>query len=324
MLPRYPHTISTTEIRNRVLDKGYNVTAKTIQRDLQGISSIFPITSVEDTKPYKWSWLEESDILDIPCMDQKTALTFHMIDEYLSSMLPRSVLQFLKPYFSRGRAILDETNESTLSKWSQKTAVIPKGQPLLKAEFNEQVRDVVYDGLLGGKQILITYKRLGAKKSKTYPIHPLGLVFRNEVIYLVAIAKDYKEPAQFPLHRIQKAELTEMDVVIPEGISLKSYIERGEFSFPYAETPEEEKINLEAVLDKYYGRRLEETPISKDQKLEALSEEKILLKATVSNSLELREWLRGFGDSVEVVSPASLRDEFMEMSTNLIKKYKNK
>jgi predicted DNA-binding transcriptional regulator YafY len=321
MLPRFPNTISTTEIGNRVLNKGYEVTVKTIQRDLQAISRIFPVTSVEDTKPYRWGWMEKANIMDIPSMDQKTALTFFMIDEYLSAMIPRSVFQFLEPYFNRAKAILEDIQKSTLSKWIQKIAVIPKGQPLLKAEFKESVRNVVYDGLLNNKQISITYKRLGAKRSKTYPVHPLGLVFRNEIIYLVAIAKTYKDPAQFPLHRILKAELTETDAIIPKGTNLKTFIGRGEFSYPYAETVDEEEIVLEAAFHKYHASRLEETPLSSDQVMMSQADGRVTLKATVLNSLELREWLRGFGDSVEVIAPASLRAEFIEMIENLLQMY---
>jgi predicted DNA-binding transcriptional regulator YafY len=322
MLPRHPNTISTTEIGNRVLDKGYEVTAKTIQRDLQAISRIFPIVSVEDTKPYRWGWMEKTSVMDIPSMDQKTALTFFMVNEYLSAMVPRSVYQFLEPYFSRAKVILANTHKSTpLSKWAEKIAVIPKGQPLMKAEFKKGVRDVIYDGLLKGKQISITYRRLGAKRSKTYPVHPLGLVFRNEIIYLVAIAKTYTEPAQFPLHRIKKAELTDTDAVIPKGTNLKSFINQGEFSYPFAETIGESEIVLEAVFHKYHASRLEETPLSTDQKLVKQADGRVILKATVFNSLELREWLRSFGDSVEVVSPGFLRKEFKELGKNLAKMY---
>jgi len=60
---------------------------------------------------------------------------------------------------------------------------------------------------LRNKQIIITYKRLNAKQSKTYPVSPLGLVFRNEAVYLVGMAKNYEDPAHFPLHRILKAGL---------------------------------------------------------------------------------------------------------------------
>lgn len=318
MLPRHPNTLTTSKIRSKVDALGFSVSTKTIQRDLQSMSRLFPITSIEDSKPYGWCWMENTDIVDIPKMDQKTALTFRMVEQFLSQMMPKSIIQFLEPYFNRAQAILETVEKSSMRKWFEKIAVIPRGQSLMKAEIDEGIRDVVYEGVLRDKQIMLEYKRLGAEKSKEYPVNPLGLVFRNEKIYLVGTARDYEYPAQFPIHRIKKAELLETDAKLPNDITLEKFIASGEFSFAY----EEEQIKLEAVFDKYYAIRLGETPISSDQVLVEKDDEQVLLSATVLDSYELREWLRGFGDSVEVVAPVSLREEFKTMSRSLYKIYK--
>jgi len=263
--------------------------------------------------------MENADIVDIPKMDQKTALTFRMVEQFLSQMMPKSIIQFLEPYFNRAQAILETVEKSSMRKWFEKIAVIPRGQSLMKAEIDDGIRDIVYEGVLRDKQIMLKYKRLGAEKSKEYPVNPLGLVFRNEIIYLVGIAKDYEYPAQFPLHRILKAELLETGALIPDETTLERYITSGEFSFAY----DEDLIKLEAIFDKYYALRLEETPLSPDQTLVEKNSDQVLLTATVLGSYELREWLRSFGDSVEIVSPISLREEFKEMVRNLNQKYSN-
>lgn len=317
ILPRHPNTITAREIKKRVNALGFNVSVKTIQRDLQSISRLFPITSIEDSRPYGWSWMEDADIVDIPSMDQKTALTFRMVDQFLSQMMPRSTIQFLEPYFNRAQVILENAEKSSLRKWFDKIAVIPKGQSLIKAEIDAGIRDVVYEGVLKDKQILLEYKRLGAEKSKEYPISPLGLVFRNEVVYLVGIARDYEYPAQFPLHRILKAELLNVNAKIPKDLTLKRYIDKGEFAFVY----EEAQITLQVVCDKYNALRLEETPLSIDQTVVENENGQVLLTAIVSDSHELREWLWGFGDSVEVVAPVYLREEFRVLSKKLALKY---
>jgi predicted DNA-binding transcriptional regulator YafY len=49
---------------------------------------------------------------------------------------------------------------------------------------------------------------------------------------------------------------------------------------------------------------------------------RVLLKATVLDSFELRWWLTGFGDRVEVVKPKYLRDTFITQVKNLASVYK--
>ncbi|HNW78941.1 MAG TPA: WYL domain-containing protein, partial [Candidatus Competibacteraceae bacterium] len=52
---------------------------------------------------------------------------------------------------------------------------------------------------------------------------------------------------------------------------------------------------------------LSETPLSDDQAIEMLDAQTYRLRATVTNTLQLRWWLLGFGAQVEVREPASLR-----------------
>jgi len=59
------------------------ISLKTIQRDLHALSRLFPIVSDEDSKPFGWGWSKDAGVMDIPTMDQKTALTFRLVDEYL-------------------------------------------------------------------------------------------------------------------------------------------------------------------------------------------------------------------------------------------------
>ena len=47
----------------------------------------------------------------------------------------------------------------------------------------------------------------------------------------------------------------------------------------------------------------------------------IKITASVTDDMELRFWIRAFGDSVEVIAPAKLRKEFKEISNRMKKLY---
>lgn len=57
---------------------------------------------------------------------------------------------------------------------------------------------------------------------------------------------------------------------------------------------------------------LSERPLSKKQRLLRKADGHVLVEATVRDTQELRWWLLGFGEGVEVLAPAHLRKEFTE------------
>ena len=78
---------------------------------------------------------------------------------------------------------------------------------------------------------------------------------------------------------------------------------------------------LEAEFLRHVAIHLRESPIADDQVIEDVDEDNVLLCATVPDTLELRLWLKSFGDEVAVVKPDDLRQEFREMSKNLREYY---
>ena len=47
LIPRYPAKTFTNEIKDKLSELGYEATLRTIQRDLQELSRLFPIVSDE-------------------------------------------------------------------------------------------------------------------------------------------------------------------------------------------------------------------------------------------------------------------------------------
>jgi predicted DNA-binding transcriptional regulator YafY len=81
-------------------------------------------------------------------------------------------------------------------------------------------------------------------------------------------------------------------------------------------------IKLEALFDARTAVHLSERPLSKDQRMTPQKDGRVLLQATVRDTLELRWWLLGFGDKVEVVGPKALREEFKDIVERMTDLYK--
>ncbi|WP_339878568.1 WYL domain-containing protein [Pseudidiomarina gelatinasegens] len=54
-VPRQPHKIDAKTLQQRLSEKGVEISVRTIQRNLNELSEVFPLTTDERSKPYGWS-----------------------------------------------------------------------------------------------------------------------------------------------------------------------------------------------------------------------------------------------------------------------------
>ena len=315
-IPRLPRKIEASRLLSLLIDDGYKVTKRTIERDLHSLSAVFPLECDDRDKPYGWSWFG-NDVMDIPSLDMSVALTFGLAEQFLEPLLPRSSRQHLQPHFNQAAKVLKNTEKSAQGKWVDKVRVIQRGQKLLPADIKPEILDAVYEALLTDKCLELSYKKRGAKKAETYEVNPLGLVFRDATIYMVSSLWNYNNVNQLVLHRIKSVKLLEKNKQTPEGFNLDDYINSGEFSYKVKEKP----IKLKVLFDSKVALHVEETPLSKDQTEITQDDGSVVISATVLDTQELRWWLMSFGNQVEVLKPKSLRLEFASLAENLINKY---
>ncbi|MBJ6799716.1 helix-turn-helix transcriptional regulator [Geomonas propionica] len=320
MIPR-SGTITTQQIEERLGARGVEgISRRMIQRDLEAIhsSGYFPIRYEEDGQAYYWSWVDGAQILKVGAMEPHTALTYCLVNERMPNILPSSSHRYLDPYFRSAQALLDDQSELPVSRWREKVRTIPRSLQMTPPRMDDHVTDTVYEAVLRERRISLSYRPRGENTPKEYPwINPLGLVFVESLVYLVATIKEYANPVQFLLHRVDTATLRDEAALVPEGFSLQAYIESGEFSYPVGDTI----INLRALFERRAAAYLFDTPLPGTKRLEDFDEKRVLLEAEVLDSLQLRWWLRGFGDDVEVLEPAGLREEFQTTANRLSRMY---
>ncbi len=319
MIPQSPGYIDVGMLADRLSDQGYSVTKRTIQRDLNKLSLQFPLTAKakDEGRANLWYWAEGTEPMDIPQMSPLIALTFSLVESFLDRILPSTVTSYLSPHFKRANSLLSQLNSTHFARWHEKIRIIPRGQQLIPAVLKQEILEVIYEALLNEKQFEATYVPRDSKKEKQYLVHPLGLVFRHEIIYLVCTLRNYENVVHLPLHRFKAASIIDKERNIPKGFDLDTFISKGEFSYPV----KEKTIKLQVLFDKSTAAHLFETPLSEDQVLTETKEGQALLKATVKNTSELRWWLLGFGDQVEVLKPKKLREEFAEKFRKLNEMY---
>ncbi len=308
LIPRQPRKIDTERIKQHLEAHQYSISLRSIQRDLNKLSETFPLLS-DSARPQGWSWKANANPFSLPTLDPQTALTFYMVEQHMSSLLPEVTLSYLQPWFDAAAGVLSGQSNG-LSSWPEKIRVLPQGLPRLSPPIDSEIHASVSQAVLSEKQIQMTYKSVGADAPWTKTLSPLGLVVRGGVIYLLCASVEYDEIRQFNLQRIQSVEILESPVIRPDGFNIDCIIADGSMGIKLSAR----KISLEAYFSGYIGTFLAESPISEDQTLIDEEDGDICLRATVPDTFELRQWLKSFGDEVIVTRPASLRREFREIA----------
>ena len=318
-LPRHPDRLGTKALQSKLERDSpeHSVSLRTMQRDLERLSGIFPISCIERGRAKYWFWTEKDALTQIPDMGEPTALALRMAEEYLQAVLPPPTLDLLRPYFKHARTVLADTE---LGEWAGKVRIIHRGPDLIPPAVLGEVHDAVCEALLGGKQLRVLYRRRGATASNERLLHPAGLVTRAGVVYLVASVGDYSDPRHFALHRMTDAQVLAERAGAPSGFNLDKHVRADDaFSYPLSEGP----IALKLFANDAVVEHLSESRLSKDQRITPGPDGRTLIEATVADTRELRWWLRGFGDHVEVQSPAGLRREFKEQGRALHELYES-
>jgi len=320
MIPRNG-TITAAQIEERMAARGFeNISRRKIQRDLETIlqSGHFPITYEEVGNSYYWCWTDGARLTELPTIDPHTALTFCLVNERMPPMLPSSSHRYLDPYFATADAVLNKNKELPVSRWRDKVRIVPRSLPMTPPSIDELVRETVYEAVLQEKRMSIRYRPRGEEESKEYPwLNPLGLVFVENLIYLVATVKQYTNPLQFLLHRMESATVLDERAITVDGFSIQGYIESGEFGYPVGN----KTFRLKVVFSKAAAAYLNETPLPGTTRLNFQDDDTVMLEAEVMDSRQLRWWLNGFGDEVEVLEPAKLRKELAKTSEALYQSY---
>jgi predicted DNA-binding transcriptional regulator YafY len=312
-IPQHPRQITAGELTESLKSEGFEVGKRTIERDLLSLSGIFPLIANDRSRPYGWSWSKDAEAFALPAMSPLQALTLELAHDHLATLLPASLLDTLAPYFKCAEGVLSSGDGvKKLANWRKKVAIVPPNQPLIPPNYPEAIIEAVHSALLSEQQLEITYASREQAEPKTYPIHPLGIVQRGAVTYLVATLYDYTDIRLLAVHRIQAAQVLDQPAKPPKDFDLSQYISQGAFGFD-----EGGVIKLVVRFTVPAAEHLWETPLSLNQEIMPDQPGWVRLQATVPDTAQLRWWLMGFGECVEVLEPVSLRDEFVNMAQSL-------
>jgi predicted DNA-binding transcriptional regulator YafY len=315
-IPRTPKKITTKQLVSYIADEGYHVTERTIQRDILILSTQgFPIIQTAPEGKGKegvgWAFTKDSPNIGIPVMEPSTALTLLMGIDHLKQILPQQVLAHLQPFKEEAQNTLKIFNKRSFDKWPDKVRIIPS-TVLKPPSIAADCINTIYEALLDNKQFTATYN-----DRDDQVVSPYGIVQRGNNLYLLCKFFKFDDIRITALHRFSHVTLLDSLIKPDPSFDIDAYITSGEMLWPWAKNATKE-IKLKLHVNSWLHKHLTESPLSNNQTFKKAEDKGwYLLNATVLDTHELRWWILSQGDSIEVLSPVSMRKWFTEISENM-------
>ncbi|TRW95828.1 helix-turn-helix transcriptional regulator [Candidatus Methylobacter oryzae] len=320
--------VTVSEIVNDLKKQGYEVSVPNIRRDLKSLLETHQQlecndNSNQDGEPknglahgYRWAGRDNPTGCGITLPE---ALSLVMVERYLNQSLPVLLTRSLHDIFNKAHQTLELHKKNQITQWPEKFCVIQPTQPLIPPTLNQEILGSVHEALLNEKQLRVTYQAPNRPEAKEYRLHPLGLIQRGPVTYLAAMANDYEDPYLYALHRMQAAQILEQDCRHKPAFNLTEFsAKQGHFGSAAA-------IHLKARICDHLALILEETRLSEDQIISPANESGFReITAAVSDTWQLRWWILGQCDRIEVLEPEALRLEIAESVSKCNQQYLSK
>lgn len=314
LLPTKPPGMTSRELVDRLEREGFSVTKRTVERDLAELSTIFGIACNDKGMPYGWHWMK-GEYADLPGLSVSDALSLRLVEDLLRPLLPSAILESLEARFGQAKAKLAELSaDNPNARWADKVRYVSPTLPFVPPKIDPAVLDAVHEALLTEHQIAVEYQKASGEQ-QTYRLHPLGLVQRGQITYLVATAYEYTDVRLYAVHRIKAVACLADGAIRPKHFSLEEYASSGamEFGSPGL-------VELEAWVSEDLAAVLQETPISAQQELIPVKGG-CLLSAKVQNSWQLTWWVLSQAENICVMQPVILKTAISEHLRKTIELY---
>jgi len=307
VLPEYPAGMSDERILDRLNEEGVFISAKTVQRHMDTLSS--EAGGYKVVAGANGGWCRNRNVkpsLRLNDLSVPDALSLALLERFLKNILPTATTQLLDGVFEQAKTKLEkEASTNPLAAWPNLVAVVEPGLDVIAPSIEDDVLHPIQQALLARETLKVEYVPVG-KTKRTHTLNPLGLVQCGAITYLIATFSRKTEPIlRLPLHRVKSTERTHdrASYLAPEDFTLHGFIDQGGMGFN-----EQGPIEIRAWVSDMLGPRLEEVKLSRDQKLRPV-EGGYELTATLIDSWRLRWWILSKTGDIVVLEPEDLRED---------------
>ena len=209
-------------------------------------------------------------------------------------------------------SLLSDQVDSTIRKMKRRVSV---GIDLIR-ECNTETLNEISKAVSGHNPLDITYYVPSRDQTTKRLVEPYGLTFRFGSWYLIGYCKLRNEMRTFGVDRIRGIRVRDDHFKYPADFDLEEYLNRG---WQLQANAEPEHVVLR--FSKSWAKWISGCKFHPNQKMTEQEDGSLLFEVTVAGVEEIKHWILGFGDRVEVVEPASLREAIAETCARMAAMY---
>lgn len=180
------------------------------------------------------------------------------------------------------------------------------------------VLHTVAEAWVKNQRVRIAYRSLADEKPAVRVIEPYCVepAAAGHANYVVAYCHKARGIRTFKIERIHSAEILQQKYAIPWEFDASKH-----FSPAWGIVAEGEAKNIRMRLKPGLARIAQEVVWHPSQKLETRKDKSAAMTVTVVDTPEFYNWVLGWGDEIEVLSPADVRQNLIEKARKTVAVY---
>lgn len=307
LLANNPSGYTARELADR-----FDVNERTIYRDFISLGLDLSVPVYDDKKRWK---ISDSHFLPPIQFTLPEALNI-----FLAARLMLSYSHRYDPNIDATFTKLSVVLPEALSNQVRKT--MDWMQQLTKDEKVIRNLATVAEAWVSQRKLNITYLPLNARTAierviEPYHIEPAAF---GHASYVIGYCNLKNAIRTFKIERIETAELTSDIYNIPPGFDANEYLGS---SWGIVVEEEVKTIKLK-ITDPEIIRLMEETVWHPSQVIKKQKDGSVIMTIEVTDTYELLSWILGWGEKMEVLEPAVLREQIIEATEAMTQMYNRK
>lgn len=190
------------------------------------------------------------------------------------------------------------------------------GNKPFDADFSRNLMTVT-EAWAKNRSLRLSYRSAGKARPKDVVVDPYFLEpsAAGFSTYLIGFSRTHEQMRTFKIERIVSAEMLPQHFQVPDGLDVDTLLSSA-WGIIWGEGTQV-RLRFKAAV----AWRVKESRWHPSQEIEELEDGGCLLTISVASLMELGRWVRGWGDTVEVLAPPELRQELREESLRLARQY---
>mgnify|MGYP006285889651 CR=1 FL=1 len=288
------------------------VSTKTIQRDLDYLRYDMnaPLEYDYDRKGYYYS----ENNFEIP------AISMSESDLFAVYIAENALKQYRStPIYDKLLKVFKKIEDSLPDKVTIDPSWVESRFSFLRepeTDIHPDIWETVAEALKAEKRMIITYKVPRRHKATTRKVDPYHILCYRSEWYMIGFCHSQQDIRTFAVSRIQDAELTGEDYLIPSDFDIKELM-GSHFGIIWGR----KEYTVRIRFDRKQAPYVRERQWQQGQKIKENKDGSIVLSFQTNDLYEVRCWVLSWGGSAKVLGPKELKEDVKAELGKMVKSY---